>query len=156
MLLNNARANGVEVHEGARVIDVLSEGERVVGVRVKLDGSEHESEYHSQVVVDASGQSSVIIDRMNLREWDPMLKKAAIWSYFKGAYRDPGLDGGGTIVIQTQGKKGWFWYIPLHDDIVSIGVVADFTYLFKERATKDLEAISMKSWRGAQASNHGW
>jgi hypothetical protein len=24
------------------------------------------------------------------------------------------------VVIQTEGKKGWFWYIPLHDDIVSV------------------------------------
>lgn len=141
MLLNNARANGVEVYEGARVIDVIMDGERVVGAKVKLEGSSEETEFRSQVVVDASGQSSVIIDRMNLREWDPVLKKAAVWSYFKGAYRDPGIDGGGTIVIQTEGKKGWFWYIPLHDDIVSIGVVAGFDYLFKERKTKDLEAI---------------
>lgn len=45
------------------------------------------------------------------------------------------------MVIQTEGKKGWFWYIPLHDDVVSVGVVADYTYLFQDRATKDLEAI---------------
>src|SRR5690606_20857614 len=30
-------------------------------------------------------------------------------------------------------KKGWVWYIPLHDDIVSVGVVAPFDYLFKTR-----------------------
>ena len=30
-------------------------------------------------------------------------------------------------------KQGWFWYIPLHDDIVSVGVVAPFDYLFKDR-----------------------
>ena len=70
-----------------------------------------------------------------------MLKKAAVWTYWKGAYRDTGRDEGATIVIQTKGKKGWFWYIPLHDDIISVGVVAGYDYLFKNRATKDLEAI---------------
>jgi flavin-dependent dehydrogenase len=140
LLLNNARAHGVTVHEGARVMDVEMEGDRVVGVRVKCEGEETKS-VRASVVVDASGQSSLLIDRMNLREWDPDLKKAAIWSYFKGAKREPGLDAGGTIVIQTQGKKGWFWYIPLHDDMVSVGVVSDHEYLFKNRDSKDPEAI---------------
>jgi flavin-dependent dehydrogenase len=145
MMLDNARAHGVVVHEGARVMDVeLSEdkdsGPRVTGVRVKCEGEETKT-VRSRVVVDASGQSSLLIDRMNLREWDPDLKKAAIWSYFRGAKREPGLDAGGTIVIQTKGKKGWFWYIPLHDDVVSVGVVADFDYLFKNRASKDPKAI---------------
>ncbi len=140
MLLNNSRANGVEVHEGARVLDVLFDGQRAVGVRVKLEGQD-EKEVRAQVVVDASGQSSMIMDRMGLREWDAVLKKAAIWSYWKGAVRDPGIDGGGTIVIQTKEKKGWFWYIPLHDDIVSVGVVAGQDYLFQNRVSKNAEAI---------------
>lgn len=143
MLLNNAREHGVKVHEGARVMDVLMEGERAVGVKVRLEGEE-EKTVRSRVVIDASGQSSMLIDRMNLRVWDPDLKKAAIWTYWKGAKREPGLDEGGTIVIQTQGKTGWFWYIPLHDDVVSVGVVAGFEYLFKNRATKDLEKIFME------------
>ena len=143
MLLDNAREHGVTVHEGARVLDVLTVGDRVVGVKVQLEGEE-EKEVRSQIVVDASGQSSIVMDRMDLREWDPVLKKAAIWTYWKGAKREPGIDAGGTIVIQTQGKKGWFWYIPLHDDIVSVGVVAAYDYLFKNRSTKDIEKIYME------------
>jgi flavin-dependent dehydrogenase len=140
LLLNNARKLGVTAHEGARVLDVLFEGDRAVGVRVKFEGGE-EREIRAAVVVDASGQSSMIIDRMGLREWDPILKKAAIWTYWRGASREPGLDSGGTIVIQTQQKKGWFWYIPLHDDVVSVGVVAGYDYLFRNRSSKDLETI---------------
>jgi len=143
MLLNNAREHGVTVHEGARVLDILADGNRVTGVKVKLEGAE-ETEARAQVVVDASGQSSIIMDRMDLREWDPVLKKAAIWTYWKGALREPGIDSGGTIVMQTHEKKGWFWFIPLHDDVVSIGVVAGHDYLFKNRASKDLETIYME------------
>jgi flavin-dependent dehydrogenase len=140
LLLTNAREHGVAVHEGARVLEVLFEGKRAVGVRVKpADGPERE--VRAKVVVDASGQSSTIIDRLGLREWDPVLKKAAIWTYWKGAYRDQGKDEGATIVLQTAGKKGWFWYIPLHDDIVSVGVVAAHDYLFQNRSSKDLESI---------------
>jgi flavin-dependent dehydrogenase len=137
--LDHARENGVKVHEGARVLEVIFEGEKAVGIRVKPeDGPERE--VRAKVVIDASGQSTLIIDRFGLREWDPKLKKAALWTYWKGARRDTGKDPGSTLVIQTQGKTGWFWYIPLHDDIVSVGVVADHDYLFK-RGSKDPETV---------------
>src|SRR5262249_5532562 len=56
MMLDNAREHGVVVHEGARVLDVLFEGERAVGVKVRMqDGSV--AEVHGKVVVDASGQN---------------------------------------------------------------------------------------------------
>jgi flavin-dependent dehydrogenase len=143
MMLRNAAEHGVNVHEGVRVLEVLFEGEgtqqRAVGVRL-MDEQGQEREVRAKVVVDASGQSSMIMDRLKLREWDAELKKAALWTYWQGAYRDTGRDEGATMVMQTQGKKGWFWYIPLHNDIVSVGVVADHDYLFKQRANKDHEA----------------
>src|SRR5437879_9823917 len=37
MLLNNAREHGVLVHEGVRVLEVLFEGDRAVGVRVAAE-----------------------------------------------------------------------------------------------------------------------
>lgn len=140
MLLDNAREHGVEVCEGHRVLEVLFEGDKAVGVRVQPENGP-ERTVRCPVVVDASGQSSVLIDRLGLRNWDADLKKAAVWTYWKGAYRDTGIDEGATLVLQTQGRKGWFWYIPLHDDIISVGVVADHDYLFKDRASKDYEAI---------------
>ena len=140
IMLNNAREHGVNVEEGVRVLEVLFEGERAVGVRVQHeDGTQ--SEVRADVIVDASGQSSMIMSRLGLREWDPLLKKAALWTYWEGAYRDTGHDEGATIVLQIQGKQGWFWYIPLHDNIVSVGVVASHEYLFKNRPNKDNEAI---------------
>ena len=36
---------------------------------------------------------------------------------------------------------GWFWYIPLHNNIVSVGVVAAYDYLFLNRPEPDHEAI---------------
>jgi flavin-dependent dehydrogenase len=139
IMLKNAQEHGVNVHEGVRVLEVIFEADKAVGVRIKTEDG-NEQEVRAKVVVDASGQSSLLIDRLNLREWDPVLKKAAVWTYWKGAYRDTGRDEGATMVIQTEGKKGWFWYIPLHDDIISVGVVAGYDYLFQNR-TKDLEAL---------------
>ncbi len=140
MLLENAREQGVDVHEGVRVLEVLFEGQRAVGVRVAYaDG--REEEVHASVVVDASGQGSLIMSRLGLRAWDPVLKKAALWTYWEGARRDTGKDEGATLVLQVQGKQGWFWYIPQHDNKISVGVVAGYEYLFKDRPGKEYETI---------------
>jgi flavin-dependent dehydrogenase len=87
----------------------------------------------AKVVVDASGQSTMLQCRFKLRLWDPVLNKGAIWTYWQGAYRDTGRDEGATMVIQTTNRQGWFWYIPQHDDTISVGVVGPFDYLFKGR-----------------------
>jgi len=139
MMLDNARAAGVTVHEGTRVLEVVFEGGRAVGV--KVDAPDGPRFIAADVVVDAAGQAGMIQDRLGLREWDPDLKKAALWTYWKGAKRDSGRDEGATLVMQLDNKLGWFWFIPLHDDIVSVGVVAPNDYLFKNRATKDHAAI---------------
>jgi flavin-dependent dehydrogenase len=133
MMLENAREHGVEAHEGVRVLDVLFDQGRARGVSYRAeDGSARE--VRARVVVDASGQVGLIQNRLRLRVWDPVLNKGAIWTYWEGAYRDTGRDEGATMVLQTANRKGWFWYIPLHNDVVSVGVVAPFDYLFNGRA----------------------
>lgn len=132
MLLKNARRKGAVARTDARVLDVLFEGERAVGVKVKL-GTETENpvrEIAAKVVVDATGLSSFLANRLGLKKPDPRLKKGTVWSYFKGAQRDPGKDEGATIILQTEGKKSWFWYIPLPDDEVSIGCTGGLEYMF--------------------------
>jgi flavin-dependent dehydrogenase len=134
MLLQNAREHGVTAHEGVRVMDVMFDDSRAVGVRLR------DREVRAKVVVDASGQNGLIANRLRLRVWDPILNKGAVWSYFEGAYRDTGRDEGATMVLQTPDRQGWFWYIPQHDGVVSVGVVAPFDYLFKNRG-KDFGKI---------------
>jgi flavin-dependent dehydrogenase len=132
MMLDNAREHAVQVHQGTRVLEVLFDGTRAIGVRVAAeDGATRE--IHADVVIDASGQSSMLANRFKLRVMDPTLKKAAIWTYWEGARRESGRDEGATLVIQTTGKEGWFWYIPLHNNRVSVGVVASLEYLFENR-----------------------
>jgi flavin-dependent dehydrogenase len=142
MLLDNARDHGVDVRQGAAVREVLFEGERAVGVSADLPdigamggiGGIGRRELRARVVVDASGQSAVIGRRLGLREIDPRLKKAAIWSHFEGALRDTGIDEGATLVIHTAEQRSWFWYIPLPDNRVSVGVVGSIDHLVRGRA----------------------
>ena len=184
MMLDNAREHGVVVHEGVRVFDVIFDGdpskERAVGVTIREDDGKLR-EVRAKVVVDASGQAGLIQNRLRLRVWDPVLNKGAIWTYWEGAYRDTGRDEGATMVLQTANKNGWFWYIPLHNNIVSVGVVAPFDYMFKDRisyeqtyqeevercaAVKERVAPGMRvtgyfatkdySYRATQVAGDGW
>jgi flavin-dependent dehydrogenase len=137
MLLDNARKKGAEVRQGVAVRDVLMEGDRIVGVRAETSGGGTE-EIRAKVVVDATGRDSMLSRRFGWKDRDQDLNKIAVWSYFKGAKRDPGLDEGATTVAYVP-QKGWFWYIPLHSDIVSVGVVGEPGYLYRD--TRDATAI---------------
>jgi flavin-dependent dehydrogenase len=136
MMLDNAREHGVRAHEGVHVLEVLFEGgpdgqQRAVGVKIR-DTQGVTRDVRAKVVVDASGQAAFLQNRFKLRLWDPVLNKGAIWAYWENAYRDTGKDEGATLVLQTGDKKGWFWYIPLPDNVVSVGVVAPFEHLFSK------------------------
>jgi flavin-dependent dehydrogenase len=138
MLMENARAKGAEVIEEVTVIALLREGERVAGVRARLkDGTERE--FRAPITLDCTGKEAFTAVRNQWRIKDPYLNKVAVWTYYKGAKRDPGLDEGATTVAFVP-EKGWFWYIPQHDDMVSVGVVADGKYLSRE-GVKGAEAM---------------
>jgi flavin-dependent dehydrogenase len=140
MLLEHAEDQGAAVHQRTQVKQVLFDGERAVGVEALMpDGSLQR--FHAKVIVDATGQSAMLSNKFRWRMRDPKLKKAVLFSYFKGAVREPDLNGGATLVLRTQpGSNGWFWYIPLENDITSVGIVADPEYLVKGRG-QDLAKI---------------
>src|SRR6185295_576607 len=139
-LIEHAADQGAAVHQGSAVKQFLFENDKAVGVEVQMKDGLRES-FHAQVVVDATGQSAMLSNKFRWRVRDPKLKKAVLYSYFKGAHREPDLNGGATLVLRTQaGSGGWFWYIPLEDDITSVGIVANPDYLLKNRG-QDLAKI---------------
>ena len=136
MLFDNAAEKGADCYDETRVLDVLMEDERALGAKLQVpDGSQRE--VRAQVVVDATGQQALLANRLGLKVEYPELKKAAIWGYYRNARRDPGDHGGATIIMHTRMKESWFWYIPLQNDITSIGVVGDRDYLLKDRGTTE-------------------
>src|SRR5437868_5057292 len=140
MLIEHAQDQGATVHQKTLVKQVLFDGDRAVGVEAQMpDGSLQQ--FRAKVVVDATGQSAMLSNKFRWRQRDPQLKKAVLYSYFKGAHREPDLNGGATLVLRTQqGSNGWFWYIPLENDITSVGIIADPDYLVKGRG-QDLAKI---------------
>jgi flavin-dependent dehydrogenase len=140
LLIDHAAEQGVTVHQGVLVKQVLFEGDQAVGVEVQMQDGTREK-FFAKVVVDATGQSAMLSNKFRWRVRDPKLKKAVLYSYFKGAHREPDLNGGATLVLRTeQGSNGWFWYIPLENDITSVGIVANPEYLVQGRG-QDLAKI---------------
>jgi flavin-dependent dehydrogenase len=138
MVLNDAREKGAEVREEMTVKELLKQGHCVVGVRAE-DKAGQSFEFHAPMTVDCSGREAFSAIRNSWRMGDPELHKVAVWTYYKGAMRDPGIDAGGTTVAFVP-ERGWFWYIPLHNDLISVGVVAEGKYLSRD-GVKEPEAM---------------
>ncbi len=137
MLLDNAREKGAEVIEEITARELVQSDSAVAGVKAVAKNGETR-EFSAPVTIDATGRDAFAVTRNGWKVRDPYLNKIAVWTYYKGALRDPGIDEGATTVAYVP-EKGWFWYIPLPDDIVSVGVVAEKDYLYRDE--RDLPAI---------------
>ncbi|MGB0717606.1 MAG: NAD(P)/FAD-dependent oxidoreductase, partial [Phycisphaerae bacterium] len=140
MMVNNARRRGAEVCEGFSVREVLFEDDRATGV--EIDTVNGRRKLNAKVVVDATGQTGLIGRQRKLFEHDERLRNAAIYTYFRHAYRDEGRNAGATIIIHTKLEGGWFWYIPLNDDVTSVGLVASPDLLFTGRGGDPAEVFA--------------
>lgn len=128
MLLNNARDRGAEVREETAVTRLLKDDSgRVIGVEVCGKDGRAESLF-ARLVIDASGKEAFASNREGWRIGDPYLNKVAVWTYYKGSKREPDIDEGATTIAFVP-EKGWFWHIPQHNDMVSVGLVAEGKYL---------------------------
>jgi flavin-dependent dehydrogenase len=147
LLLDNAREKGAEVIEEITARELIQPEGAVTGVRAAAgDGAIRE--FHAPITIDATGRDAFAISRNGWKVRDPLLNKIAIWTYYEGALRDPGIDEGATTVAYVP-EKGWFWYIPLANNIVSVGVVAEKDYLYKD--TRDLAEIFHR-----EVKNNAW
>ena len=151
ILWDNAAAKGAILNDGVKVTRLLRNESTgaVIGVAIE-DEHGKPSEFKSTVVIDCSGRDALSAAKEGWRTRDPKLNKISIWTYWKGAKRDSGLDAGSTTVAYLP-QKGWFWYIPLQNDVVSVGIVAERDYLFKPGATRDPDEILRR-----EIDNNAW
>lgn len=148
MLLEAAVEAGARVYHGTSAKTLIASNGGVVGVRV-TDDQGATGEFRGAVTIDASGRDMFTGTRMNWRQRDPKLSKVSIWTYYRNALRDPGLDAGATTVAYLP-EKGWFWYIPMRDNRVSVGVVAEKDYLYRNGARDPGEILQ------SQVANNPW
>jgi flavin-dependent dehydrogenase len=135
LLLDHARACGAELLRArARsyaldpdgvTVDVLA-GDEVVRVRAR-------------VLIDASGRTGFVARKENVRVIDEELRKAAVYAHFTGVPCDPDRRGGDTKVVSLP-HLGWFWFIPLRENVMSVGAVLDVAD-YQARASRDPATI---------------
>ena len=140
MMTDNAKDHGVEVRFGVSANKVLKDGDgRVTGIEAK-DEHGQTIQLHAPMTIDASGRNGFAANAMGWkRKRDPELNKIALWTYYKGGKRGEGRDEGATTVAYIP-EKGWFWHIPMHDDRISLGVVGERSYLYRD-GVKDPLAV---------------
>nr|WSW64785.1 tryptophan 7-halogenase [Streptomyces sp. NBC_00995]WSW71168.1 tryptophan 7-halogenase [Streptomyces sp. NBC_00995] len=121
ILLDNARRHGVDVHEEHTVTDVIEEDGRVRGVSC-TDAQGVRREFRGRYVVDASGNLSRIHSRVGgKRQYSEFFRNLALFGYFTGGKRMPAPTSGNILAVAF--SAGWFWYIPLSDELTSVGAV---------------------------------
>ena len=120
ILLDNARAHGVEVREGHRVSVVglqPAQGQHNPGATGAastisyVSDADGPGELAARFVVDASGQAALLAQQTGMRRWDSFFQNLAVYAYFEGAEPLPSPDEN-NIFIEAY-EHGWFWTIPL-------------------------------------------
>ncbi|WP_300450949.1 NAD(P)/FAD-dependent oxidoreductase [Accumulibacter sp.] len=139
LLIRNAERRGVEVHEGckASTIDFRPDGSVAVGARYE-DG--RAVEWVARFVVDASGRDTFLANRFQIKKRNPKHNSSAVYGHFAGARRNEGQAEGHITIFWFE--HGWFWFIPLLDDVTSIGMVT-WPYFMKTRGQRSVERFLM-------------
>jgi len=130
MLRDNATRKGAQLFEGWTAKDLLRDDAGAV-VGIAAEGPDGVQEFRAPLTLDASGRDLFAVSRNRWRVGDQDLRKVALWTYYEDALRDPGLDEGATTIAYLP-DKGWFWYLPLAGNKVSVGIVGEPDYLFRE------------------------
>jgi len=140
LLLENALEKGARLYPFTAAKELVAQGSQVVGVRaVREDGAV--LELRAPVTVDATGRDALAQTRNGWRVKDPSLNKIALWTYYEGSVRDEGIDEGATTIAYLP-QRGWFWHIPMAHDRVSVGIVAEADYLYRD--VRDRERIFLR------------
>jgi hypothetical protein len=122
-LFANARAHGARTAERTRVTDVAF-GKGGARARVNAVGPNGEAlTYAPRFVLDASGRDTFLGRKMRSIRANKVHNTAALYGHFKGAVARTG-DLQGFITVHLA-EDGWFWFIPLPDDHMSVGFVGD-------------------------------
>jgi flavin-dependent dehydrogenase len=126
LLLQNAAARGVDIHQGARVTEVAFRAKSTTQVRARDDTGANRV-WSARYVVDASGRNAFLSTRLGLKIKNDKHNSTAIFGHFKGVVRGQGRDEGNIALYWFQ--HGWFWMIPLPDGVMSVGAVCWPDYL---------------------------
>jgi flavin-dependent dehydrogenase len=137
MLARSASERGAVVRTGTRAVEVLFDGPRTTAVRLVASQGQIEI-VPARLVVDATGGQSFLAERLGQAEPVPTAQqRVAVWAHYENAHRAGGTDAGSTLFLRTKDRRAWFWFIPLPDNMASIGVVGSHAHLFPGRGAPE-------------------
>ncbi len=133
MLLNQASTHGATVWEETKVVSVNVESKKI---EVVCDKGGEEVRLETRWLLDASGRQAILGQRLGIKKSDLGLpKKLAVFSHFKGVYRNPGEASGHITIVRLE--RGWFWIIPLNAEKTSVGLVQTIEDIKKQGVTPE-------------------
>jgi flavin-dependent dehydrogenase len=93
----------------------------------------------ARVLIDASGRASLLGRRFDLKIEEPDLANVAVFAHYSGVPRAEGRRAGDIRVVARH-DLGWFWLIPISEELMSVGVVLPRD-AFKPLARSDPETL---------------
>jgi flavin-dependent dehydrogenase len=139
MMLDEAVSRGATLIHGKAVKPLLKGDGSVGGAQVRMADSGKAQEIESEVLLDCSGQATWLANcggvtgPKYLGAYD---KQIAIFSQVADTVRDNGgtreTDKDNTVIFY-QKKFHWGWFIPLDDQVVSVGIVCPSAYFLEKK-----------------------
>ncbi|HET7009348.1 MAG TPA: NAD(P)/FAD-dependent oxidoreductase [Anaerolineales bacterium] len=123
LMLKHAQNLGTQVIQGVTVKEVLFDGERATGVRVKF--ADQELELKCRMLVDASGRGTLLGRQLGLKKNDPIFDQFAVHAWFDNVQRGTPDTADYIHVYFLPVERGWAWQIPITESITSMGIVAE-------------------------------
>ena len=140
VMLDEAVRCGATLVPGQATAPLLGEEGEVQGVRVRLS-DETTADLECEMLLDCSGQATFLANAgvtgpKYVGNYD---KQIAVFSQVVGADRATGDSRASTAddtLIFYKGKYHWAWWIPLDDEVISVGVVIPAAYFVEKRQRK--------------------
>jgi flavin-dependent dehydrogenase len=151
ILLDNARGQGAQVIEGAKVTGVHFADDRAIAAdyRIGQDGTPQRVEF--DWLIDASGRAGLLsVGHFGSRALHQVFRNGAIWGYFRDARLPAQTPQGGIGLIAF--PEGWTWLIPLRDNLMSVGHVVHVGS-FRERRRQQPSLRDLFESYSAQSPN---
>ena len=125
----------------ATALAPIVKDDTVIGLKIRTPDGATENLY-SEVLIDASGCATFLANHRVTGRKVPGSsdKQIALFTQFANTVRDNGPElhqQPGNTLLYYQAKHYWAWFIPVSDELTSVGVVFRTEHFKKARMTKE-------------------
>ena len=123
ILFRNASRRGARTAENTRVTDIelAPAGQRHLVTAEHADGTKRT--IAPRFVLDATGRDTLLATKLQSKQSNRRNSTAAVFAHYRGAIQKLGEEDG--FITVHLADDGWFWFIPLPDEVMSVGFVGN-------------------------------